>query len=73
MNLKNYTNAYLSIKECKDIEIRNIQLAALMAGMEKQYGIQIENMRKFDDPVIAALYKNICEERLAAAKKIYSR
>ena len=71
--LRKFKDEFVRIRECEDVEVRNYGLGRLMIDMEKQYGIQIENMRKFDDPVIAALYKDICEERLAAAKKIYSR
>ena len=66
MNLQNYTNAYLSVKECNDIEIRNIQLAALMTGMEKQYNIPIMRDDEYNkaNPNIMKLYKDISNARI---------
>lgn len=66
MNLQNYKKAYLEVKECDDIEIRNIQLAALMTGMEKQFNIPIMRDDEYNkaNPNIIELYRDISSARI---------
>ncbi len=55
-----YRDQFLMIRLCKDREMRNHRLSILLSKIEKEF--DINPIKDIDNPVIAALYKDIRNE-----------
>lgn len=61
-----FRNAFLKVRENEDEEIKNMQLASLMTGMEKEFEIPALNDEVYNNtyPVVIALYKDMSNARV---------
>ncbi len=63
--MSNYRDRFLAIQKYSSCWIKDKELASLMTGMEKEFGIPALTDKEFSkaNPVVMALYKDVSNAR----------